>query len=85
MSKRSDSNLFQPVKEAVEVPFALVAIVAETQATMPHVAKLADSILDVVYGVDSLSVLVLPQEARDQIRQIVAAHLPADCTAIAGW
>jgi aryl carrier-like protein len=84
MSKKSKNGLCQPIKEAVELPFALAEIVAETQATMPHVAALADSALDVVYGLDSLSILVLPQEARDQIRQIVAAHLPADCTAIAG-
>lgn len=71
MSKKSDTGLFQPVKEAVEIPFALAAIVAETQATMPHVAQLAESLLDVVYGLDSLSLLAAPVEAKDKIRQIL--------------
>ena len=84
MNKKSDSNTCQPIKEAVELPFALAEIVAETQATMPHVAALADSVLDVVYGLDSLSVLVLPQEARDRIQQIVADYLPDECRAITG-
>lgn len=77
MSKKSDNSLFQPVKEAVEIPFALAAIVAETQATIPHVAQLAESMLDVVYGLDSLSLLLAPPEARGRIAAILAENLPA--------
>ncbi|MGE0131923.1 MAG: hypothetical protein AB7U82_27885 [Blastocatellales bacterium] len=72
MSKKSDNALLQPIKEVVELPFALAEIVAETEKAMPHVAALAESALDVVYGVSSLSLLALPGEAREQIRQIVA-------------
>lgn len=72
MNKKSDNSLFQPVKEAVEIPFALAAIVAETQAAMPHVAQLAESMLDVVYGLDSLSLLAAPPDAKERIRGILA-------------
>lgn len=72
MSKKSDNSLFQPVKEAVEIPFALAAIVAETQAAMPHVAQLAESMLDVVYGIGSLSLIAAPDETKDRIRQILS-------------
>lgn len=76
MSRKSDNSLFQPISETVEIPFALAAIVAETQTSLPHVAQLAESILDVVYGLDSLSVLVAPPEARERIRKILAEHQP---------
>ena len=72
MKKKSDNSLFQPVKEAVEIPFALATIVAETQDTMPHIAQLAESMLDVVYGVNSLSLIAAPAEIKDRIRQILS-------------
>lgn len=72
MKKKPDNSLFQPVKEAVEIPFALAAIAAETAATLPHVAQLAESMLDVVYGLDSLRLLAAPPDAQDRIRRILA-------------
>lgn len=71
MKKKSDTSLFQPVKTAVEIPFALAAIAAETAATMPHVAQLAESMLDVVYGLESLSLLETSPATKDRIRQIL--------------
>lgn len=64
------------MKEWGEVPFALAEIVAETQESMPHVARIADSILDQLVGVPSLSLLELPQEAREQIQQIIKQSMP---------
>lgn len=72
MKKKPDNSLFQPVKEAVEIPFALAAIAAETAATLPHVAQLAESMLDVVYGLNSLNLITAPPEARDRIRRILS-------------
>lgn len=86
MSSRKKSNsgteknagkLFQPVKEWGEVPFALAEIVAETEEAMPHVARIADSILDQMLAAPSLKLLELPEEARAEIAGIVARYQAA--------
>ena len=80
MSKKSSNSRnaknsqpeFEPVTDYPQIPFALAEIVAETQDKMPHVARLADSMLDLLLGFPALTLLALPEESKAGLREALS-------------
>lgn len=69
------SKVDDPVAEIGQIPFALCEIVAKAEAaSLPEVARLADSMVDLLLGCGSLKILELPQVAKDEIRAVISRY-----------
>jgi hypothetical protein len=66
------------VTEIGQVPLALCSIIAKAEeANQPEIATIADSILNLILGEGTLSILELPPVAQEEIAAIVARHAAA--------
>lgn len=74
MTKKPKS--LEPVKEIGEIPFALCEIVsALEQAGQPEEAAIAESIVGLIMGISSLSLIQIPDDGKERIKSICMEYL----------